>query len=202
MKLKIILGIIIPLIIVITLTILGSLNIGFSVKKEFIDKLTFKDIFTENYQLRESIKIADITLENDYFLGRRYELPRLGICLDDKEGALQRINAGVLQYGEGDYDYEREDFLYETAYRTYPYYYGYNEARNIQIKANGKKSVRVFLQPSYEFNYENYTQLLERYGDYNSLLVFEMGNKYKSYYYCSDIDQETLDKAIIIPIEK
>ena len=202
MKFKIIFGIIIPLLTIIVLVTLGSLNIGFSVKKDFVTKLTLKDIFEES-QLRNSIKIADITLENDYFLGKRYELPRLGICLDDKEGNLQRINAGNLQYSEGDYDYERGDFVYQTSYKSYPYYYGgYNEARNIQIKANEKKSIRVFLQPSYEFGYKNYTQLLEQYGEYDALLIFEIGNKYTSYYDCSNIDQETLDKATAIPIGK
>lgn len=200
MKYKIIFGIIIPLLLATTLIVLTSLNVGFGIEKNFIEKINLQDIFTDDYQIKNSIKIADIIIQNDYFLSRRYELPRLGICLDDKEGNSQRINAGNLQYGEGDYDYERGDFLYQTTYKSYPYYYGgYNEARNIQINANEKKSIRIFLQPAYNFMYRNYTQLLEQYGNYDALLVVELGDKY-DYYNCADIDQSTLNKAIAIQI--
>jgi hypothetical protein len=204
MKYKIVFGIAIPTIIILLLVFLGSLNIGFSIDKTYVNQLAFQDIFTEDYQLRKSIKIADITVDNDYFLGKRYELPRLGICLDDKEGNLARLNAGNLQYSEGEYNYNSNDFIFsESSYRSYPYYYGgRSEARNIEINANNKKIIRIFLQPSYEFNYLNYTQLLNKYGDYDSLLIFELSNNYNSYYYCNQLDQETLNKAIAIPIVK
>lgn len=199
MKYKIILGIIIPLLVIIILITLTTLNTGFSVKKNFVGKLSFEDVFQTDYQ-KSPIKIADITLENNYFLGMRYELPRLGICLDDKEGNKPRMSIGSLQYSEGDYNYEKSDFIYGTAVmRGYPYYYDTRtESRNIQIKANSKKNVRIFLRSNY-YNYGNYTELLEKYDDYDALLIFETENE-NQYYPCEQLDQETLDKATAIPI--
>lgn len=205
MKFKIIFGIALPVIIIVILVILGSLDIGFSVKKKFIDKLSLQDIFTQDYQIKNAIKIADITLENNYFLGKRYDLPGLGICLDDIEGNHPRIEAGSLLYGEGQYNYEKGGFIYQETdmYRSYPYY-GSNraEAKNIQIGANEKKNIRIFLQPSYQFAYRNYTELIQQYKEYDSLLIFETDNNRNLYYACNDLDQETLDKAISIPIEQ
>lgn len=195
MKFKIILGIIIPLLIIITLTLLGSLDIGFSVKEDYITRISLQDISSNN-QLRRSIKIADIYLENDYFLGKRYDLPRLGICLDDKEGKLQKINAGQLQYSEGEYSATRDPIFGEVQY----YYRG--SERSIQIDANGKKIVRIFLEPSYEFQYKNYTELLAQYKDYDSLVVYELKNDgpYYNYNECYNLDQEAVEKAIRIPL--
>ena len=207
MKYKIILGIILPLLLAIALIILASSNTGFSVKKDFLNKLTFQEVFgnSENYPPGQQLKIAEITIENNYFLGKRYELLPLGICLDDKEGQLPRLNAGNLQYNEGEYNYETGDFIFSTEKSlAYPYYYdSYNrEEKNIQISAYSKKKIRLFLQSSYNFGYRNYTELLKQYGNYDALLIFEINNKYNSYAYCNNLDQETLDKAIAIPIEK
>lgn len=206
MKYKIIFGIILPLLLASTLIVLTTINAGFSVEKDFVNKLTYQDIFIdrENSQLRQTIKIADILIENDYFLGKRYELPPLGVCLNDKEGQLQRLNAGNLQYSEGEYNYETGDFVFSTERAlAYPYYYdNYNrEEKNIQISAYSKKKIRLFLQPSYDFRYRNYTELLKQYGDYDALLIFEIDNN-DPYAYCNNLDQETLDKAIAIPLVK
>ena len=203
MKFKIIFGIALPLLVVVLLVVLTSMNIGFSVKKDFINSVNFKEVFVSDYSSGTTFKIAEIIVENDYFLGKRYDLPNFGICFDDKEGKRERLNAGNLQYNEGDYNYEKGGFVYGKEMMAYPYYgRGYRESRNIEIGANGKKSIRLFLQPSYNYRYGgNYSEILEQYGDYDSLLIFELKDE-QGYYYCSQIDQGTLEGAVAISITK
>ena len=201
MNLKIIFGIIVPAIIIVFITILGSLG-SIDVKKGFVTRIILSDIFKDG-RVVNSIKIGDIYLENDYFLSQRYEFPSLSACLNDKEGALQRIYAGNIQYSEGDYEYEPEQLAR-------PVVGGNAKELSVEVRANDEKQVSIFLQPSYNFqygpygNFRNYTDLIKDYGGYEELIVFESEDNYYKYYPEVDgncnINEDEIEKASRIPI--
>jgi hypothetical membrane protein len=70
MKYKIIFGIAIPLFVIVALTIIASIDAGFSIDENYISELSLSTIYNEG-KLPSAIKIADINIENDYFLGKR-----------------------------------------------------------------------------------------------------------------------------------
>lgn len=192
MKIKIILGIILPLILILGLAILGSVDVGFSVEKQFVHQITIKDVFSEK-QLKNTIKLGDINIENQYFLGKRYDLKPLTACLIDKENVKQRMNAGSVSYSEGDYN-PTEVVVYN--------YYNTKQERSVEIPANGKKTISIYLNPSYAY-YQNYSQLLEQYKDYDEIVLVEQKpQKFGSYYNqdCYSFQQADIDSGINIPL--
>jgi len=197
MKLKIIFGIALPIIFIIVLAILGSNDSGFSVKKKFVDSISLKDA-AYNGQPRNTIKIGDIILENEYFLGKRYSLPALTACLIDKEKVKQNANAGSVFYSEGDYDpYSSEGLV---AYNDY-------QQRSIEIPAYGKETAGVFMNPSYAY-YANYSELLAQYQDYDELIILEKNDKSRNrngyydpgYQDCYNLKESDIEEAKHIPL--
>lgn len=202
MNAKIIFGVVLPALIVVFITILGSLG-SIDVKKGFVTKIALSDIFRDG-RIVNNIKIGDIYLKNDYFLSQRYELPIWVVCLNDKEGILQRITAGNLQYSEGDYDYNSEQLAR-------PVVGNGNNVLSVEVKANDEKKVSIYLQPSYNIqygtygNFRNYTDLIKDYGGYDELIVFKSKDNYDGYYiahsenYCN-VNEDELKDASRIPI--
>ncbi len=208
MKGKIIFGIIIPALIVVTLAVLGSLG-ELKIDRKFVSQLTFQDILRDQ-SIAESIKIGDLFLENNYFLSKRADLPRLGACLIDKEGDeggnMQRVDVGQIQYNEGEYTpsesgVQRVLEPYPQGY--YGDYYG-GGARSVELQPGQKKKITIFLLPSYNFKYSNYggnmnlSELNKRYGGYDEVLVFESNGQYS----CFNVPQETLEKGERIVLVK
>lgn len=191
MRLKIIFGIIIPLIIIIILAVLGSLKIGFNLEKDFSKEISLNNLFVDN-KMKNSIKIGEIIMTNDYFLSKRQDLNYLAACLIDKENVKETVSVGNVYYSEGDYN------PYNDAS-----YYGNYKDRSVEIKSREKKIIYVYLEPDYTFRKESYAQLVDVYNDYDEIIIFEKRkyNAYSSYRnYCSDLDQETIDNSIHIII--
>lgn len=173
MKAKIIFGIIIPALVILTLSILASSTQGFSAKTEFIDQITLTDVFHDS-QLRNSVKVGEISLANDYFLAKRHTLNPLTACLVDKDHAKSILDAGTITYSEGDYDLNKDSLIYSS------YNYNYNQPQSVEIPAHGAKKVAIFINPSYNY-YENYSQLLEQYKEYEELVIVNQ-QKQDNYY--------------------
>ncbi|MBI2448773.1 hypothetical protein HYV49_00575 [Candidatus Pacearchaeota archaeon] len=200
MNLKIIFGVIVPALIIVFITILGSLG-SIDVKKGFVTKIALTDIFRDG-RIVNSIKIGDIYLENDYFLSQRYEFPSWSACLNDKEGVLQRIAAGNIQYSEGDYEYEPEQLARSVVGST-------DNVLSVEVKANDEKKISIYLQPAYNIQYgpygnsRNYTELLKDYGGYDELVIFELEDNYGKYNYYDascNVNEDELEDADRIPI--
>lgn len=199
MKLKIILGIIIPVIIIIVLAILGSLDIGFKAEYDYEKQLTLNDLFSDG-SLRQHIKVGEIKITNDYFMSKRYNLPRLHACLVDKEAGKQIADAANVFYSEGDYTYNNDII--------YPDYYGRSGVpQSVEISSNGNKTVYVYLQPTINVNYyENeedkltpMQRLTQQYGDYDEIVLIEQEKNYQNYN-CYNFDQSQIEKGIHISL--
>src|SRR4051812_14178838 len=107
MKLRLIFGVIIPLVIIITLAILGALPYGFSVRHNFVSSLNANDLISDG-KIKSHIELGSVVIVNDYFLGKRYDLQPLIACLRDKESTKATMDAGSVVYSEGDYNYNDE----------------------------------------------------------------------------------------------
>ena len=201
MNIKLIVGIIVPVLIILSLVFLSSSNIGFSIEKETEKFIKFDSLFTtqSSYQAKGSIPIQTITLKNDYFLGKRFDLPRLIACLNDKESKKQRESL-TIRYSEGNYEPSSDIPIFsELSYD----YYSNSAQQNVQIPAKGKKQIKILLEPKYVYNYNN-ENYLESYKEYDEVLLVEAKRNseysYYSYNSCSDLDSTQLDDAVHIAI--
>lgn len=165
MRLKIIFGIVIPVVIIIILTVLGSLKIGFSVRTDYVDSLVFQDYFVEA-GFQTNVRIGEVKVTNDYFLGKRYELVSLGACMVDKSEGKPDVSAGTVSYSKGDYSLEK-DLIYGNSVRT----------RSVEVGAYGAETVTMYLQTSYNFRYTNYSDFARQFGDYDELVIYELGER-------------------------
>lgn len=76
-------GVIIPLVLIVLIIVLSISNIGFKTDKDFVKSVNYNDLFKEG--LIKQINLAAVTVENDFFLPRSFELPRYFACLYDKD---------------------------------------------------------------------------------------------------------------------
>lgn len=194
MNIKLLLGIFIPLIVIILLIVLSSGNIGFSVEKETEKSVLFNSLFVNQYQPRDNIQIQTITLNNDYFMSRKFELPRLIVCLSDKEGVKQRENIQV-RYSEGKYSTGSDVPIFEDLY--YDSYAYYSSTQSIEVAANGKKQVKILIEPKYLYDYQN----INNYKEYDELLLIQTkGGKRYGYNSCLNLESRELESAARIDI--
>jgi len=192
MKYKIIFGIAIPLFLIITLAIIASYG-SIESEEDFIESISLNDI-SKDGQIKPSIKVGDIKLTNDYNLPKRYELPSLGVCLIDSEGFKQKLEAGSIEYSEGDYSYGQE--IYARKVENY---------RSVEVGSKEDKTVSVYLIPSYVFSKRTNKELIEEYKDYNELIIYKkekQRNSYNRYNYlsCNNLNQKQVDEAIHMAI--
>ena len=187
MKVKIIFGIVIPLIVIITLAILGSVD-KISVEENYLTKVSVKEAFGDGV-LSKTVKIGEIILTNEHFLAKRSDLPNLGACLVDEDWSSRPLDAGNVVYSEGDFGPDSE------------FYYDNNNERSIEIGAREEETVRVYIEPSYIFQRQNYSELVEAYGSYDNLVVYEK-EKNRGYYYdqCGSLDESVLEEGVKIDL--
>ncbi|MBS3099230.1 hypothetical protein J4462_03390 [Candidatus Pacearchaeota archaeon] len=201
---KIIFGIVIPLIVIVVLAILGSVETGFSVDNNYLKEISVKEAFSDIAlptlpksvnsdralpALPESVKIGEIKIKNDYFLARRHNLPNLGACLVDEEWALRPLDAGNIRYSEGDFSPDSE------------FYSDYGNERSVEVGAYSEEEVRIYVEPSYIFQRQNYSELVEAYRNYDNLVVYER-EKNGRYYYdqCGSLDEDILEEGVKIDL--
>lgn len=202
MDLKLIFGIFIPLVIVVSLIVISSLNIGFSIETKTVQSLKFDSLFAQQNQAKDSVTIRNITITNDYFLSKRIKLPSLMICLNDKEGIKPRQNLQV-RYNEGISYPSSENRMFEAAAMEKSIssdYYGYygTSTKAIEISAHNKKQVKVLIDPQILYNYNYNYQDMNNYKDYDELLLIE--KKSDSYTQCQNLESRELDNAVHIQI--
>ena len=201
MNLKLILGIFIPLIFIIALIILSSINVGYSIEKENEKNLEYNKLFTSQSQAGE-VKIQTITIKNDYFLPKKIELPKIMVCLSDKEGKTRNQNLYV-RYNEGKSSEIPKTPIVEDlglARSSYGYNY-YTTTKAVEVPAHSTKEVKVMVQPKYSYNYNYPTQNYADY-EYDELLIIEPDddNNYAYYDSCTKLDDKDIDAATHIEI--
>lgn len=193
MKFKIIFGIAIPLIAIIALAIVASYG-SVEVKSDFINKLIVSEIVNED-GVKQSVRIGSLVLSNDNSFAKKHELPLLGACLVDNDGDKQAMEAGTVDYSEGEYTRYQKDFLIEYNSRGY---------RSVEVGSGKEKTVYAYLKPNYVFQNRNYTELVQQYGDYDELIVYEKkkSGRYNSHYYtyCNNLGQDVTEDALHIDL--
>jgi hypothetical protein len=163
MKYKIIFGIVLPILVIVLLAIFGSLNIGFSVEENYKTEIAPENFYDYTYGVKQYIEIGSVNFENEYFLSKRYTLPALKACLIDKDGNKPGVDAGTITFSEGDIDY--------VPSKGSIYSYSSSKEHSINIGTGEKKEVKIYLQPNYNFQNKAGTELQDRYGEYDTLVI-------------------------------
>jgi hypothetical protein len=194
MELKIILGIVVPLSIMIIIGIFGGLNFG-TTNSIFVKDISVQNLFQGN-NLKDRIKIGELQIDNKHIISKRYDLDILGACLRDNDGVKQMVDAGLVEYSEG-------DIIPNNPYSTSNYL-----DKSVLVNANSKKTLGILLRPAYSYNSKTQDVLLREYKDYDELIIYE--KKYtnsRSVYgslsltfSCYSLDSETVNNAKHIPL--
>jgi len=194
MNLKIILGIFLPLSLILFLVILSTANIGFSLEKQDVASVKFSSLFV-NKANSKNIPIRTITITNDFFLPRKYELPKLRVCLNDKEGIKSPIDV-VVKYQEGTYSRESNLPLFDEIF----FGYGRHSRQSIELPAGSKKQVKILVEPKIIYNYGTKINSFKYYDEL--LLIESEDNSGYSYTSCRKLDRKEIDSAAHIRIIK
>lgn len=195
MKIKLLAGIILPLLIMISLIFLSNSNIGFSVKKETVKSINFDDLFSENKK-SGGVFIQTINVSNGFFLPRKLVLPNLLACAIDDENSIKRAEFDV-RYSEGAYS-SKDGFIFDEIF------FDLDDERSIDIPSNSQKQVKIFIKPKYLYNYE-YDNNVNNYLMYDQLFLIETNanDNLFSYNYnaCDNVGSRKLEKSISIKID-
>ena len=176
---KIVLGIALPILIIITLILLSVSNVGWSVSEETVEAVEADELFfneSKPYAGSKHITIHTINIKNDFFLPRGYVLPYTLACY----GTIQLYTYSFGDYQKSSYPYPGP--IEPVPVRTTP-------LSSVSMPAYGEKEVTVYLAPFY------------RYGEIvkeSEILFFKFDKEPENFYnYCQNPD---MDKAIRIPI--
>lgn len=193
MKYKLILGVVLPLVLIVILAIMGSVDIGFTVKEDYKLSLTAEEFSTDS-GIRRNIMVGTIKLNNDYFLPKRYDLEPLRACLIDDEENLAPVNAGTIQYSQGEIAPAEGSPLIQK-----PYYEG--TTRSVEVPSYSQETVFIYINPDWTFTRKNTTELMAQYGDYDTIVILEQeeGNRYY-YNNCGSISSSEIQDAVRIPL--
>ena len=204
MNIKLVLGIISPLLLIISLIVLSSLNVGFSIEKENVKSISYNSVFTNQNQAGE-VKIQTITLKNDFFISKKTELTKIIACLYDIESKVKSQNLYV-RYNEGKTsEIPTTPVASELGLtKSISYYYDYYTAtRIVEVPAHSKKEVKLMVQPKYIYDY-NYNNKNYVEPEFDEILVIEpkedKDNYYSYYDSCANLNDKDIDNVIHIKI--
>ena len=195
MNIKLALGIFLPLALILFLVILSTANIGFSIEKQNVNSVQFNSLFVNNNAPRNNIPLQTIIITNDFFLLKRYELPKLIVCLNDKDG-IKEIQNIQVKYNEGSYTRGADVPIFDEIFFDYNSY----SKQSIELPTESKKQIKILVEPKYLYNYE---QEIGSYNEYDELLLIESKdtNRY-SYNSCRNLVSKEIDSATHISIVK
>jgi hypothetical protein len=192
MNLKLLLGIFLPLVLLISLVLLSSSNIGFLIETDTIESVYFDSIFVKEAELENKVLVRTIIVSNNFFLPKRYELPKFLACLNNKEGNI-RIPDLQVKYYEGTYTKESETPIFNEISLYDYYYYGSNDyyykSNSIELPTYSKKQIRIFIEPK---DYEYYDNGIK---EYDEILLIQSEKPY-----CHEINSKEMISATHIDI--
>jgi hypothetical protein len=190
---RLLFGVVLPLLFIFVLVLLGNASIGFSVERETEKSVQFDSLFVSQSHLKSNVPIQTVTLNNDFFMPRKFELPRLVICLNDKEGNKAKENIRV-KYSEGTYTKGSDVPIFDEIFFDY---YSYSR-HSIELLPYSKKQVQISVEPKSLYDYD---KAINTYKVYDELLLIELkdGPRYL-YNVCGDLGTEELDSAVHITI--
>lgn len=191
MKAKYILGLILPLLIVIVLIILSSVNIGLEVKTEAAKSVSMNQLSNNQY-----VNLLNITVANNYFLPRSYALPEIVACLYNPSSSYgANLPVAYSTYSVSKIEPGIDKVLYPDIEPNY--YYTYEKSKKgIDIPAANKKIIGV-VTSSRAYSVNSYSQIL-------LFLNETIGNDnyygYDYYSFCSKMTPDKLEMAVKIDL--
>lgn len=178
MNTKLFLGIGIPLIIIVVLVTLSTVETGFVVEEKLTDGISMRAI-SENSQGKT---LLTVTVTNNYFLPRSYALPQLTACLYDSTGKNQGQNVYARWGTIRNVLYPGADILLIPSQdRT--------DVSGLDLAPNDKKS-------AYFYTTSFYSSYVWR---YDKLLLLE-NNNMNNYNYCYTLTPPQVIGARTIPL--
>ncbi len=90
MNIKLALGVFLPLILILFLAIASSSQAGFSVETELAPSINKSSLLTDSNTPRNNVHVKTISIDNDFFMPRTYELPQILLCLEDSQNRVER----------------------------------------------------------------------------------------------------------------
>lgn len=188
MNLKLYLGVFLPLIVIIILTSLSISNIGFTVEETTVETVEFNSLFAE-LRAGPTTTVRTITLTNNFFLPRKYEIPSLLACLHDKDGVASTFDLSV-GYSES----STNPTIPDPAGLSH---YSVRSREYIDVPANSEKQVILFIEPKY---LNNYDISITSYNEHDEVLLVELSDT-DDYRYCRYLESdELLEKSTSITI--
>lgn len=190
MNLKLSFGIFVPLALVFVLIVLSTADIGYSVSKETVDSLRYSDLFVERHDSMkyvnpmESVPVQTIAVVNDFFLPKKYELPRLSACAVEGDGLKPPMQLNV-RYMEGTYSTNDK--------QGFDMYDRFGSRQGVDIPAYSEKQVRILVTKTvvnqgFDSKSPN--------AKYDSLLLIESDG----YTSCYNLESKDMESAIRIPL--
>src|SRR3989344_4411352 len=78
---------------------------------------------------------------------------------------------------------------------------GFSVDNNYLKEISVKEEFRIYVEPSYIFQRQNYSELVEAYRNYDKLVVYER-EKNGRYYYdqCGSLDEDILEEGVKIDL--
>lgn len=191
MKLKLLLGITLPLIVVILLVVLSTNNVGLSVETETSDFVNLRDL--KMYTKQDRLPVQKMNITNDYFLPRKYILPRMAACLNDKEGHKSMKELKIM-YSEGTYTEESIAPIFSDIFMEYEI----GEGNAVDLSPRSKKHIKLYVK-THVSTWESFT-----FEGYDELLLIDIGDSPDGSFYwyriCDRIESKELAKAVRLPI--
>lgn len=195
-KLKLFIGIFLPLLFMLVLSMLSMSEIGYNIEKENIRSVDFNQIFINSSTgyYNNKVLIQTVVLKNDFFLPRKFDLPVMAACLIDRGSS--RTESLSVQYSEGEYSYK--EALIDEIFFPFDSY----TKKSLDVSANSEKKVKIYaISKSYSSSRSN------EYEQYDEILLVELerGGSSSSYIYsypsvCSSLTEEEMDNAVHIEI--
>jgi len=171
------LGVVIPLGILFLLVIFGTLNIGITEDKSFVDSISFDELTdcegsTTGYD--NEIILQRIVIKNSFILSKLKEMPQYTACYSD----LSSPRASINYYVDGESDFTDSNSFIAQRYRAF------------EVPAGSTKTVEIKLRKQcYSMSETDY------------LYLFEYDSTKRNYISSGSISDEDLDDAIKIRID-
>jgi len=194
MNLKLALGIGLPSALILILIILSTSNIGFNKYTETVEGIKPSALYVwDRDDTRNITAVQTITMENNFGLSRKYEIPMVILCLYDKDG-IKEIETLQPKYSEGIYLENSDIPIFNDAT------YGYRNSRQtIDLPSYSKKQIKILVGPKYLSNYKEDIDTYNK--EYDELLLFETTSQARyAYNSCRTLNSEEINSAIHIPI--
>ncbi|GEM_PF-4311396 len=189
-NLKILFGIVVPLIVMFTLVFLSTSNIGLNIEFKPVESINFNSLFSAGGNNR--IVLANLVVTNNFFLPRTIEANKYRACFySTKLGSVSNRELYLYYTPSKSQNYYNDDLFGGSYGRSY-------EGGNIEVGKNSKREVELYANTMYD----DYNDQKKYYVDYDKILLISTGNSNKyEYDFCTKLTKSDINNAASIEIK-